>query len=101
MIWVAVKIMAPFWGSLNIRCRIMIGIQKGTIILTTTHIEIVFPYSLITCRKEGGIQGGCKVSSVHSSGDNTTQGQETLPPASVRSCRAKGGAPSDLPGAKP
>ena len=29
----------PFLGTLNIRCRIMIGIQQGTIILTTTHIE--------------------------------------------------------------
>ena len=28
----------PFLGTLNIRCRIRIGIQKGTIILTTTHI---------------------------------------------------------------
>ena len=29
----------PFLGTLNIRCRIIIGIQKGTIILTTTHIQ--------------------------------------------------------------
>ena len=29
----------PFLGTLNIRCRIIIGIQKGTIILTTPHIE--------------------------------------------------------------
>ena len=28
----------PFWGTLNIRRRIIIGIQKGTLILTTTHI---------------------------------------------------------------
>ena len=28
----------PFWGSLNNRCRIIIGTQKGTIILTTTHM---------------------------------------------------------------
>ena len=26
-------------GTLNIRCRIIIGIQKGTTILTTTHIN--------------------------------------------------------------
>ena len=31
----------PFLGTLNIRCRIMIGIQKGDIILTTTHIGIM------------------------------------------------------------
>ena len=29
----------PFLGSLNIRDRSIIGTQKGTIILTTTHIE--------------------------------------------------------------
>ena len=29
----------PFLGTLNIRCRIIIGIQKGTIILTTPHIH--------------------------------------------------------------
>ena len=28
----------PFLGTLNIRCRIIIGIQKGTIILTTTKM---------------------------------------------------------------
>ena len=38
IIWVVVKIMVPYWGTLNIRCRIIIRIQKGTIILTTTHI---------------------------------------------------------------
>ena len=35
--WVVIKIMVPFWGTLNIRGRIIIGTQKGTIILTTTH----------------------------------------------------------------
>ena len=29
----------PFLGTLNNRCRIVIGTQKGTIILTTTHIK--------------------------------------------------------------
>ena len=28
----------PLLGTLNIRCRIIVGIQKGAIILTTTHI---------------------------------------------------------------
>ena len=32
--------MVPFWGTLNIRCRILIGIQKGSIILLTTHIRV-------------------------------------------------------------
>ena len=29
----------PFLGTLNIRGRIIIGTQKGTIILTTTHVR--------------------------------------------------------------
>ena len=29
----------PFLGTLNNRCRIIIGTQKGTILLTTTHIR--------------------------------------------------------------
>ena len=38
-IGVVVKIVVPFLGTLNIRCRIIIGIQKGTIILTTAHVD--------------------------------------------------------------
>ena len=30
----------PFLGALNTRCRIIIGTQKGTIILTTTYIQL-------------------------------------------------------------
>ena len=29
----------PFLGTLNIRCRMKIGTQKGTIMLTTTHMS--------------------------------------------------------------
>ena len=36
--WVVVKIKVPFLGSLNNMCR-TIGTQKGTIILTTTHVS--------------------------------------------------------------
>ena len=32
----------PFLGTLNIRCRILVGIQKGARILTTTHIPSHF-----------------------------------------------------------
>ena len=33
----------PLWGTLNIGCRILMGIQKGTIVLTTTHVvNLVF-----------------------------------------------------------
>ena len=35
---VVVKIFGPLLGILNIRCRIIIGIQTGSIILTTTHM---------------------------------------------------------------
>ena len=39
----------PFLGTLNIRCRIIIGTQKGTIILTTTHIgNYLGPYGRAT-----------------------------------------------------
>ena len=39
--WV-VKITVPFLGTLNIRCRTIIGTQKGPIILTTTHMEPLY-----------------------------------------------------------
>ena len=29
----------PFLGTLNNRCRIILGTQKGTLILTTTHMQ--------------------------------------------------------------
>ena len=42
----------PFLGTQNIGCRIILGIQKGTIILTTTHIGLtVFLYSLLATSK--------------------------------------------------
>ena len=39
-IWVVVKIRVPFCGTLNSRCRIILGTQNGTIFLTTTHMMI-------------------------------------------------------------
>ena len=49
--WVVVEIMAPFLGgTLHIRCRIIIGTQKGTLILTARLM------------KGGGDPGlGCRV----------------------------------------
>ena len=32
-----------FWGTLNIKCRIIIGPKKGTIILTATHMSVFYP----------------------------------------------------------
>ena len=37
----------PFLSTLNIRGRIIIGIQKGAIILTTTHIIQRIIYSTL------------------------------------------------------
>ena len=37
-------------GTLNIRCRIIIGIQKGVIILPTTHIRSLITYKLRSLR---------------------------------------------------
>ena len=31
----------PLWGTLNMRCRIIKGVQKGTIILTTAHMFVI------------------------------------------------------------
>ena len=45
-IWVVVKIRVPFVGPLNIRCRIILRTQKGTQILTTTHIYIYICMSI-------------------------------------------------------
>ena len=33
-------ILVPFLGTPNIRCRIIMWIQTGTIILTTTHLRL-------------------------------------------------------------
>ena len=38
--WVVVKIRVPFLGTLNTRCRTILRTQKGTIILTTTQIDV-------------------------------------------------------------
>ena len=37
--WVAVKIMVPFLGTLNNRCRAGCRTQKGTLILRTTPLN--------------------------------------------------------------
>ena len=44
----------PFWGTLNNRCRIIIGAPKGTIILTTTHMLEAFPEELDPAQKHLG-----------------------------------------------
>ena len=51
-----------FLGALNSRCRIIIGIQKWTIILTTTHVYYVrfraVPSNGEPHGKESGAQNG-------------------------------------------
>ena len=37
-IGVIYTLLIPFLGTLNIRCCIIIGVQQGTSILTTTHV---------------------------------------------------------------
>ena len=49
--WVVVKMKVPFLGTLNNRCRIIMGTQKGTTILTTTHVvlrwfAVSWPYTV-------------------------------------------------------
>ena len=39
----------PFLGTLNTRCRITIGIQKGTINLTTTHMGMSLNKGPLKC----------------------------------------------------
>ena len=41
--------MVPFLGTLNVRCRIIIGIQKGIIVLTTTHMEMAGRFLMGSC----------------------------------------------------
>ena len=45
-IWVVIKIMVPFLGTLNIRCRSILEIQKRTIILTTPHVGSTYEFIL-------------------------------------------------------
>ena len=63
----------PFLGTLNIRCRIIIGIQRGTIILTTTHMDLgqgskPQPQTLcrIACRQQASLAAFGVVSAVQS-----------------------------------
>ena len=44
-----------FLGTLNIRCRIIIGIRKGPIVLTTTHVLPVQKGSPIALSKQNGL----------------------------------------------
>ena len=47
----------PFLGTLNIRGRIRIGIQKGTIFLTTTHVTMMADVSADILSRSGGQEG--------------------------------------------
>ena len=39
----------PLLGTLNIRCRIIAGIQKGTIILSTTRLTLLDSVAADSC----------------------------------------------------
>ena len=52
----------PLLGPLNTRCRILLRTQKGTIILTTTHMVVAETYIMaqketvnIRCRRDGQV----------------------------------------------
>ena len=47
----------PFLGTLNINCRIITGTQKGTIILTGTHMSQVCELQEVaSCRNIGTLE---------------------------------------------
>ena len=46
-----------FLGTLNIRCRIEIRTQKGTIILTTTHMKFLTCDVTDATAMQGALQG--------------------------------------------
>ena len=46
-----------FLGTLNIRCRTIMGIQKGTMIFTTTHIGIMEKESANYCSIRFRVEG--------------------------------------------
>ena len=47
----------PCLGTPNNRCRIIIGTQKGTRILTTTQIDWGLGFVALGLEAEGGLQG--------------------------------------------
>ena len=53
----------PLLGTLNNRCRIIIGTQKGTLILTTSHIGTLDPLGT----PQGPVLGRLEVKSGHAS----------------------------------
>ena len=47
-----VKNYGPILGTLNIRCRIIIGTQKGTTILITTHLSLGLESKQLSAARE-------------------------------------------------
>ena len=47
----------PVLGTLNNRCRTVLGTQKGTIILTTTHVRSVLPGPLLGTLRQVPLPG--------------------------------------------
>ena len=45
----------PLLGTLNIRCRIIVGTQKGTIILTTTHMGSNYRFYILDIFTYGSV----------------------------------------------
>ena len=70
----------PFLGTLNIRCRMIIGTQKGTIILTTTHILCRYMDPLGYRPREADELVKCSVSVVGTAWDSLSPKPQTLNP---------------------
>ena len=59
----------PFLGTLNNRCRIIIGTQKGTLILTTTYVCVwLGVMCLLFCLKGERMESGVWDQAVCASG---------------------------------
>ena len=72
---------SPFWGTLNNRCRTILGTQKGTIILTTTHVrqcELVRAETQKTFMRSQGVQHPKAPSILGGSGDLVSMVISTL-----------------------
>ena len=68
--WVVVKIRVPFWGTLNARCRIIIGTQRGTNNFDNHPCMRVL--GLLASAHRVGLKAGTAISSVRASSRTET-----------------------------
>ena len=70
----------PFLGTLNIRCCIRIGVQTGTLILTTNHLQLVGDFEVWEPISECQITWCCPILS-------TTKGQRLTERSKCVTCK--------------